>query len=230
MITLESNTVRADQIPKISAGLHKAVIVIVEILLIAGTEEVVQHTEPVIVSGRGDAGIQAGKGLLQIRSGAAEIGLAFLDFSFGERERHKAFLDKIVALRRPAFHNAVGFLPVVVEPVILVREKDTALKLCRIEPVVDNGDLGRGVGRHRIERAAVGAENALPRLLRSGNVVYVSELPTPGVLVADLPNAVGVDALDRDALLDGARHLHFHALALVCGCKGFNQSLHAPFC
>ena len=81
-----------------------------------------QHTEPVIVSGRGDAGVKAGKGLLQICSGTAEIGLAFLDLPFGDGERHKAFLDKIVALRRPAFHNAVGFLPVVVEPVILVRE------------------------------------------------------------------------------------------------------------
>ena len=230
VIAFEADTVRADQITEVLTRSHKAVIVIVEILLIAGTEEVMQHTEPVIVSGRGDAGVQAGKGLLQICPGAAEIGLAFLDLPFGDGECHKAFLDKIVALRRPAFHNAVGFLPVVVEPVILVREKDTALKLCRVEPVVDNGDLGGGVGRHRIERPTVGAENALPRLLRGGYVVYICELPAPTVLVADLPNAVGVDALDRDALLDGARHLHFHALALVGGCKGFNQSLHAPFC
>ena len=189
-----------------------------------------QHTEPVIVSGRGDAGVQAGKGLLQICSGAAEIGLAFFDLSFGDGECHKAFLDKIVALRRPTFHNAVGLLPIVVEPVILVREKDTALKLRRIEPVVDDGDLSGGVGRHRIERPTVGAENALPRLLRGGNIVYVRELPAPTVLVANFPNAVGVDALDRDALLNGTRYFHFHALTLVGGCKGFNQSLHAPFC
>ena len=167
---------------------------------------------------------------MQICPGAAEIGLAFLDLSFGDGECHKAFLDKIVALRSPAFHYAVGFLAVVVEPVVLVREKDTALKLCRVEPVVDNGDLSGGVGRHRIECAAVGAENALPRLLRSGNVVYVRELPTPRVLVADLPYAVGVNPLDRDALLDRARHLYFYALALIGGCKGFNHSLHAPFC
>ena len=64
---------------------------------------------------------------------------------------------------------------------------------------------------------AVASENALPRLLRGGYVVYVRELPAPGVLVAYLPNAVGVDALDRDALLDRARHLYFHALALVGG-------------
>ena len=230
VVAFERNTVRADQIPEVLACPHKAVIVIVEILLIAGTEEVMQHTEPVIVSGRGDAGVQTGEGLLQICPGTAEIGLAFFDLPFGNGERHKALLHKIVALCRPAFHNAIGFLPVVVEPVILVREKDTALKLCRIEPVVDNGDLGRGVGRQRIERPAVGVENALPRFLRGGNVVYIRELPAPTVLVADLPNAVGVDALDRDALLDRARHLHFHALALVCGCKGFNQSLHAPFC
>ena len=230
MVAFERNTVRTNQISEVFASPHKAVIVIVEILLITGTEEVMQHTEPVIVSGRGDAGVQAGKGLLQVCPGAAEIGLAFLDFSFGDGERHKAFLDKIVALCRPAFHNAVGLLPVVVEPVILVREKDTALKLRRIEPVVDDGDLGGGVGRHRIERPTVGTEDALPRFLRGGYVVYIRELPAPGVFVANLPNAVGVDALDWDALLDRARHLYFHALALVGGCKGFNQSLHAPFC
>ena len=111
MTALEADAVRQMRSRKSPAGLHKAVIVIVEILLIAGSEEVMQHTEPVIVSGRGDAGVQAGKSLLQICSSAAEIGLAFFDLSFGDGECHKALLDKIVALRRSAFHNAVGFTP-----------------------------------------------------------------------------------------------------------------------
>ena len=117
-----------------------------------------------------------------------------------------------------------------IEPVVLIGQKDAPLKLRRVKPVVDNGDLGRGVGRQRIDGRAVCLEDAVLRLRGGGNVVYVGQLPAPAVFVADLPNTVGIDALDRYAVLNRARHLHFHALTSIGSNKGFNQSLLAPFC
>lgn len=66
-------------------------------------------------------------------------------------------------------------------------------------------------------------------LVRGGNVIHVCESPAPAVLPAYLPNAVGVDAPDGDALLDGVRDSDTHALAFVGYGKGLNQNRHAPF-
>ena len=230
VVAPERDTIRADQVSEVLGAVHITVIVIVKILLIAGTEKVMENPQPVIVHGGLDAGVEAGEGLLQICFGPAEILCAFLDALCRDRQGDKALLDKIVALRRPVDHDPVGFLPVVVEPVVLVRKEDSPFKLCGIEPVVDDGDLGGGVRGQGVQRPAIGFEDAFLCLLRGGNIVYVGQLPAPAVLSADLPNAVGVDAPDRDGVLHGARDFELDALTLVCGCEGFNQSHHAPFC
>lgn len=230
VVASEADGVGADEITEVSAASHEEVIVVVKILLLAGAEEVMEDAEPVIVSGRLDAGVQAGKGLLKISPGPPEIGPAFLNFSLGDGKGHKALLDKVVALGRPVFHDLVGFLPVVIQPVIPIGQQDAALKLGGVQPVVHNGDLGGGVGGQRVQRGTVGREDAVLRLLGGGDVVHIRQLPGAAVFFAHLPYAVGVDPLDGNALLDGMGNLHFHTLAPIGRCQGFNQSLHAPFC
>ena len=229
VIALEADGVRANEIPKVLAGLHVEVIVIVEILLISGSEKVMEDTQPVIVVGRGDTGIQTGKGLLQVSSRPAEIRPALGYLALRDGERHKALLHQVVALRRPPQHDGVGLLPVMIQPVVLIRQQDAPLKLSGVEPVIDNGDLGRDVSGQGVERSAVGFEDVVLGLVRGGNVIHVCESPAPAVLPAYLPNAVGVDAPDGDALLDGVRDSDTHALAFVGYGKGLNQNRHAPF-
>ena len=189
-----------------------------------------EDAEPVIVPGRLDAGVQAGKGLLKICPGPAEIGSAFLHFSLGDGKGHKAFLNQVGALGRPVFHNLVGFLPVVIQPVLPIGQQDAALKLGGVQPVVDDGNLGGGIGGERVQRGTVGREDAVLRLLGGGDVVHIRQLPGAAVLFAHFPYAVGVDPFDGNALLDGMGNLHFHPLAPIGRCQGFNQNLHAPFC
>lgn len=95
--------------------------------------------------------------------------------------------------------------------------------------MVDDGDLGRGIGGQRIQGGTIGFEDVALSLVRGGNVIHVCESPAPAVLPAYLPNAVGVDAPDGDALLDGVRDSDTHALAFVGYGKGLNQNRHAPF-
>ena len=230
MVASEANGVRADEITEVSAASHEAVIVVVKILLLAGTEEVMEDAETVIVPGGLDAGVQAGKGLLKICPGPAEVGPAFLHLSLGDGKGHKAFLNQVVALGRPVFHDLVGLLPVVIQPVIPIGQQDAALKLGGVQPVVHNGDLGGGIGGQRVQRGTVGREDAVLRLLGGGDVVHVRQLPGAAVLFAHLPYAVGVDSFDGNALLDAAGNPHFHTLAPIGRCQGFNQNLHAPFC
>ena len=188
-----------------------------------------EDTQPVIVVGRGDTGIQTGKGLLQVSSRPAEIRPALGYLALRDGERHKALLHQVVALRRPPQHDGVGLLPVMIQPVVLIRQQDAPLKLSGVEPVIDNGDLGRDVSGQGVERSAVGFEDVVLGLVRGGNVIHVCESPAPAVLPAYLPNAVGVDAPDGDALLDGVRDSDTHALAFVGYGKGLNQNRHAPF-
>ena len=117
-----------------------------------------------------------------------------------------------------------------VKPVILIREQDASFKLCGVEPMVYDGNFSCGIRGQRIDRGTIGIEDAPLCFPRGCDIVHIRELPASGVLIAHLPNTVGVDAFDRYALLDRVRHLYPDALALIRSHKRFNQSPHAPFC
>ena len=107
------------------------------------------------------------------------------------RDRHQ-----LIAFAALSQDYAVCFLPVVVHPVPGIAQQHTPLEFHRIQPVVDHGYLGAGVGGHGVYCAAVGSYYAPLSLRGGGHIVHVRELPAAAVFPAHGPYAVRVYGLD----------------------------------
>ena len=195
-----------------------------EILFFTGPEKVVQDTEPIMVSDFPGYTVQPSEALGQVAVNTAEIGACFLDPPLGNGQGDVLLLHKIVALCGAAFQNGVGLLPVLVQPVPMFLHQNTALKVHGVQPAVDNGDLGSGIGGQGVENAAVGEEYPAPFLVRGSGIIYIGEPPGFAVPVPNKPDAVLVHTFDGDRLLDAARDLKLLTLTLIGGNKGFNQN------
>ena len=225
----ETQPVRADQVPEVQAPADGGGLIEGKILFLAGAEEVVEDTEPVMGGDGPGAAVQASEALGEVGVHPAEVGPAFLDPPLGDGEGDVLLLDQIVALRRPLGEDAVGFPAVLVQAVPPLLHQNGALEVHGVEAAVDNGDLGGGVRGQGVEYAAIGEENTPPVVLGRGGVVDVGKAPGPAVLAAHQPDTVCIDAFDGNGLLDAAGYFELVPLALVGGGKGLNQSLWPPF-
>ena len=84
--------------------------------------------------------------------------------------------------------------------------------------------LGGGVGGQAVEDGAVGGEHLLLVLIGGQGVVDIRKAPGLAELAVDLPDAVPVDALDGDGLLDAVGDFESGALAPVGGGKGLSMA------
>ena len=229
MVFSEAHAVRADQLTKVCAPPHGLCVVILEILLLSGSEEVVEDAKPLIVAYGFQPGVQPGEALVQVALHPAEVCPALLNFPLGDGQGDIPLLYQIVALSGAVAHDLIGFLPEVVKPVAFVGQQYASLELCRVQPMVHDGDLGGSVSRQRVQRAAVCRKDAALGLLGGRDVIYICQLPCAAVLAAHLPDAVGVNTLDGDGLLNTFGYSQLVPFTLICCGKRSDHRCHFSF-
>ena len=188
-----------------------------------------EDAKPIIVAYGFQPGVQTGKALVQVALHPAEIRPALLNFPLGDGQGDIPLLYQIVALSGAVAHDLIGFLPEVVKPVALVGQQYTPLELCRVQPVVHDGDFGGGVSRQSVQRAAVCRKDAALGLLGGRNVIDIRQLPCAAVFAAHLPDAVGVNTLDGDGLLNTFGYPQLVPFTLVCCGKRSDHRCHFSF-
>ena len=217
------------ELPQVFARSHGPGVVIAEILLPSRPEKIMEHSQPLVVSYGQQAGVQPGEALGQVSLHPPEIAAALLYLPLGYGHGDKSLLHQIVAFAALSQDYAVCFLPVVVHPVPGIAQQHTPLEFHRIQPVVDHGYLGGGIGGHGVYCAAVGSYYAPLGLRGGGHIVHVRELPAAAVFPAHGPNAVRVYGLYGYGLLHAPGYLQLVPLALVCRYKSlYHCSLSFP--
>lgn len=190
MIGLESEAIRADVVLEVRSGANRRCRIESEMLLLAGTEKVMENTQTVMTADRPSTGIQPPEALGQISFYPAKVGTGVLDLSLGDRKRDVLFLYQIVALRSFFPHNAVGFPAVFVKVISALFHQDGLLKAFLIQLAVDDGNFGSGIRWQAVQHPAVRLEDAELHILGCGNVVYVGKTPCLGEFPTYVKDAV----------------------------------------
>ena len=95
-------------------------------------------------------------------------------------------------------------------------------------PVIDGNFCG-GVSWQTVQDGAVGGKHLLLVLIGRQGVVDIREAPRLAELAIDLPNAVSINTLDGDGLLNAVGDLERGAFASIGGGKGFKHGEPPPF-
>ena len=161
---LEGKSIRANEIPEVEPAADGRCLVKGKILLLSGTEKVMEDTEPVVGGKRLGPGVQPSKALGQIGVHPPEIGSGLLDFPLRNGKGDVFLLNQIVAFGGPSGQDLIGFPTIAVQFVPALFHQDLPLEVHRIDPAIDDGDFCGGVSRQGVEHRAVGEENG-PALL-----------------------------------------------------------------
>ena len=178
MVGLEADTVRADIVLEIDAPANGTCHIKGKMLLLAGTEEVVEDPQPVMAANGSCAGIQPPKALGQIALHTAEVVTGRFDLPYRDGEGDVLFLHQVITFSGFTFHNAVGFSAVLVQLVTPLPHKDGIFKGYRIQLAVDNGDFCRRIGGQAVQNTAVGLEDTPLYFLGCRYVVHIGKPPS----------------------------------------------------
>ena len=210
------------------AFLHGIAQVKAEVFFLAWAEEVMEDTQPLLIVQGPRTTLQASKILPKVSVYPMEEGAGLLYASPGHRNRNVLVLNEVITFRGLAGQDAVVLPAVTVQTVPTLPHQDTAAKVRAVETPVVDGDFGSGIRWQAIQCAAIGRKHISLILMGGQCIVDVCEAPCAAELAAGLPDAVPIDLLDGDGLLDAARDSEPLALTSVCGNQRFNHRCFSP--
>ena len=210
------------------AFLHGIAQVKAEVFFLAWAEEVMEDTQPLLIVQSPRTTLQASKILPKVSVYPMEEGAGLLYASPGHRNRNVLVLNEVITFCGLAGQDAVVLPAVTVQTVPSLPHQDTALEVRAVETPVVDGDFGSGIRWQAIQCAAIGRKHISLILMGGQCIVDVCEAPCAAELAAGLPDAVPIDLLDGDGLLDAARDSEPLALTSVCGNQRFNHRCFSP--
>ena len=137
-------------------------------------------------------------------------------------------MNQIVALCGLVGQDAVVLPAVTVQTVPSLPHQDTALEVRAVETPVVDGDFGSGIRWQAIQCAAIGRKHISLILMGGQCIVDVCEAPCAAELAAGLPDAVPIDPLNGNGLLDAPGNLEPLPFTAVCGKQGLNHKCSSP--
>ena len=191
-------------------------------------EEIMEDTQPILVVQRLCAALQPSEVFAEIGVYPVKKGAGLIHVLPSHRNRDVLVLNQIVALCGLVGQDAVVLPAVTVQTVPSLPHQDTALEVRAVETPVVDGDFGSGIRWQAIQCAAIGRKHISLILMGGQCIVDVCEAPCAAELAAGLPDAVPIDLLDGDGLLDAARDSEPLALTSVCGNQRFNHRCFSP--
>ena len=210
------------------AFLHGIAEIKAEMLFLTGAEEIMEDTQPILVVQRLCAALQPSEVFAEIGVYPVKKGAGLIHVLPSHRNRDVLVLNQIVALCGLVGQDAVVLPAVTVQTVPSLPHQDTALEVRAVETPVVDGDFGSGIRWQAIQCAAIGRKHISLILMGGQCIVDVCEAPCAAELAAGLPDAVPIDLLDGDGLLDAARDSEPLALTSVCGNQRFNHRCFSP--
>ena len=174
MVFLKLHAVRADGVLVGPALLHAVPQVEAEVCFLAHTVEVVEDAQPLCCVQLLAAGIQLGKAAGDVIGDTVKEGAGFFDIllvgGHGDVPLLHHTAHGVCDLAR---EHGVILSPIAVQKVVPVWEEDGFLKILAVDPLVVDGDLGRGAGVQRIEQFGIVQEHRRLILFGGDGVVDV---------------------------------------------------------
>ena len=125
----EGQAPRRDSVLEVMTALHGFVQVKMELLLLAGTEEVMEQAQTLVQIDFADGGIQTGQTGSKVGSHTVEKALCFFVVSGFGRDRDVLLLNEIVAVSGLVCQQVVVLPTVLIQPVALVGHEQVCVKL-----------------------------------------------------------------------------------------------------
>ena len=165
----------------------------------------------------------------QVSTHTGKVVSRFLHILLAHRNGDVLLLNDSVCAGRFFKKHPVIFLTVLVKSIALQGEKNGFFKVCTVQTAVVNGDLGGCTAVKAVEQLRILKEHCFLILTAGDSIVDVAELIGLGKLIsAHLKNAVVVNRLDGDHILDASRHSKSFFILFEQVAKRFNHWLLIP--
>ena len=170
------------------------------------------------------AGIQLGKAAGNVIGDTVKEGAGFFDIllvgGHGDIPLLHHAAHGVCDLVR---EHGIVLRPIAVQKVVPVWEEDGFLKILAVDPLVVDGNLGRGAGVQRIEQFRIVQKHRRLILFGGDGIVDVRKPDALGELAPKLKNPILPDAADGDGVLYGSWYSKFFFVLLERVLQGFNQ-------
>ena len=229
IVARELHRVRADKILEVvtlSAGFLD---VEAELRFFTGTVKIVENAEPFIRLQLHALTAEPPKMGDQVSTHTGKVVSRFLHILLAHRNGDVLFLNDSVCAGCFIKEHPIVLLTVLVKSIALQGEKNGFLKVCTVQTAVVNGDLGGCAAVKAVEQLRIFKEHSFLILTTGDSIVDVAELIGLGKLIsAHLKNAVVVNRLDGDHILDAPRHNKSFFILFEQVAKRFNHWLLIP--
>ena len=200
-----------------------------ELRFFTGTVKVVENAEPFVRFQLHTLTAEPPKVGDQVSTHTGKVVSRFLHILLAHRNGDIFLLNDRVCAGRLFKKHPVIFLTVFVKSIALQWEKNGFLKIRTVQAAVVDGDLGGCAAVEAVEQFRILKEHCFFVLTAGDGIVDVTELIGLGELIsAHLKNAVVVNRLDGDHILDAPRHNKSFFILFEQVAKRFNHWLLIP--
>lgn len=225
----KTHSIRTDIVPEVVPQAHGAPQVKAVILFLSRAEKAVEDAQALMGIQDPRPAVQLAQIFCQVRIHPMEKGPGLLHVFPGRADGDVLVLHQVIAASGLVHKDVIVLPAITVKTVPLLPHEDGLLEIDTVEAPVIDGDFCGGVSGQAVEDGAVGGKHLLLVLIGRQGVVDIREAPGLAELAVDLPDAVPIDTLDGDGLLDAAGDLERGAFASIGGGKGFKHGKPPPF-
>ena len=229
VVFLELEAIRTDRIFEGVTLPHQIPQVYLELGLLAGAVEVVEHPEPLHRVQLLAVGVQMVQPGGDVCRHPVEKCAGLLDALAVDRESDVPLLHHAVgAVRHLVHEHGIELGPVAVQVIVLAGDEDLLLEVLAVEPLVVDGELGDRTGVQGVEQFGITQEHGRFVLFGRDGIVDVGETDGFGELAPELKNPIRPQAADGDGVLDGTGDVEALPVLFECVLQGFNQCAEPP--
>ena len=164
----------------------------------------------------------------QVCADPGKVGAGFFDVLLPDRHRDIFLLNDAVGIGSLVKQHLIVFPAVHIAGIAPHGHQDRLLEICPVQPAIVDGDLCRRPGIQTVQQLRIGKKHLLLVLTACHKVVDVGELIGLGKAAAHLKNAVVVNRLDGNHILDAPRYNKSFFILLEQVAKRFNHWLSIP--